>query len=256
MTQERRKESGVILEVRGLSARYGKVGALNETSLTVAQGSIVTVIGANGAGKSTLLNAIMGALPTSGHAAGQIHYAGGDVSNWSVERRVGVGMSLVPERRELFSSMSVEDNLLLGGFRRYRAHEAGWRDTLDEVFTLFPRLKERRKQEAGTLSGGERQMLAVGRALMAKPQLLMLDEPSLGLAPRIVREIFHIIARLRETGVAILLVEQNARAALQVADYGYVLETGEVILHGPARDLAGNPRVIESYLGLGKSHDS
>jgi branched-chain amino acid transport system ATP-binding protein len=148
--------------------------------------------------------------------------------------------------------MSVEDNLLLGGFRRYRARESGWRDTLNEVFDLFPRLRERRAQQAGTLSGGERQMLAVGRALMAKPNLLMLDEPSLGLAPRIVREIFHIIARLRETGVAILLVEQNARAALQVADYGYVLETGEVILHGPARELAGDPKVIESYLGLGK----
>lgn len=242
----------VILDVRGLSARYGKVGALNEASLTVAPGSIVTVIGANGAGKSTLLNAMMGALPTTGHASGAVHYAGADVSGWGVERRVGAGMSLVPERRELFGSMSVEDNLLLGGFRRYRARESGWRDTLEEVFTLFPRLKERRRQEAGTLSGGERQMLAVGRALMAKPRLLMLDEPSLGLAPRIVREIFHIIARLRETGVAILLVEQNARAALQVADYGYVLETGEVILHGPARELAGNPRVIESYLGLGK----
>ncbi|HYG42929.1 MAG TPA: ABC transporter ATP-binding protein [Bordetella sp.] len=242
-----------ILDVRGLSARYGKVGALSEATLTVAPGSIVTVIGANGAGKSTMLNAMMGALPTTGHASGAVHYAGTDVSAWAVERRVAAGMSLVPERRELFGSMSVEDNLLLGGFRRYRARESGWRGTLDEVFELFPRLRERRRQQAGTLSGGERQMLAVGRALMAKPRLLMLDEPSLGLAPRIVREIFHIIARLRETGVAILLVEQNARAALQVADYGYVLETGEVILHGPARELAGNPRVIESYLGLGKA---
>lgn len=243
-----------VLEVRGLSARYGKVGALTDAALQVQAGSIVTVIGANGAGKSTMLNAIMGALPQSGHATGTVQYAGQEVAAWPVERRVSVGMSLVPERRELFGSMSVEDNLLLGGFRRYRAREAGWRDTLLEVFDLFPRLRERRAQQAGTLSGGERQMLAVGRALMAKPQLLMLDEPSLGLAPRIVREIFHIIARLRETGVAILLVEQNARAALQVADYGYVLETGEIVLHGPARELAGNPRVIESYLGLGKQH--
>ncbi|AHV92809.1 ABC transporter ATP-binding protein [Bordetella holmesii] len=243
-----------VLEVQGLSARYGKVGALNDAALQVRAGSIVTVIGANGAGKSTMLNAIMGSLPQTGHAVGAVQYAGNDVSGWQVERRVYAGMSLVPERRELFGSMSVEDNLLLGGFRRYRAREAGWRDTLLEVFDLFPRLRERRSQQAGTLSGGERQMLAVGRALMAKPQLLMLDEPSLGLAPRIVREIFHIIARLRETGVAILLVEQNARAALQVADYGYVLETGEIILHGPARELAGNPRVIESYLGLGKQH--
>ncbi|KAG1185646.1 hypothetical protein G6F35_014821 [Rhizopus arrhizus] len=199
-----------------------------------------------------MLNAMMGSLPQTGHSAGTVQYAGTDVSAWQVERRVAAGMSLVPERRELFGTMSVEDNLLLGGFRRYRAREAGWRDTLNEVFDLFPRLRERRAQQAGTLSGGERQMLAVGRALMAKPTLLMLDEPSLGLAPRIVREIFHIIARLRETGVAILLVEQNARAALQVADYGYVLETGEVILHGPARELAGDPKVIESYLGLGK----
>jgi branched-chain amino acid transport system ATP-binding protein len=241
-----------ILEVTNLSARYGKVGALAGATLTVPAGSIVTVIGANGAGKSTMLNAMMGSLPQTGHAAGSVQYAGTDVSSWPVERRVAAGMSLVPERRELFGSMSVEDNLLLGGFRRYRARESGWRDTLNEVFDLFPRLRERRAQQAGTLSGGERQMLAVGRALMAKPALLMLDEPSLGLAPRIVREIFHIIARLRETGVAILLVEQNARAALQVADYGYVLETGEVILHGPARELAGDPKVIESYLGLGK----
>ena len=244
-----------VLEVSNLSARYGKVGALVGATLTVPAGSIVTVIGANGAGKSTMLNAVMGSLPHTGHAAGAVHYSGTDVSGWQVERRVAAGMSLVPERRELFGTMSVEDNLLLGGFRRYRARESGWRDTLNEVFDLCPRLRERRAQQAGTLSGGERQMLAVGRALMAKPQLLMLDEPSLGLAPRIVREIFHIIARLRETGVAILLVEQNARAALQVADYGYVLETGEVTLHGPARELAGDPKVIESYLGLGKGGD-
>lgn len=241
-----------ILEVQDLSARYGKVGALTGVSLSVPAGSIVTVIGANGAGKSTLLNAVMGSLPQTGHAIGAVRYDGGDVRGWKAERRVAAGMSLVPEKRELFGTMSVQDNLLLGGFRRYRARERNWRATLDEVYDLFPRLRERREQEAGTLSGGERQMLAVGRALMAKPRLLMLDEPSLGLAPRIVREIFHIIARLRETGVAILLVEQNARAALQVADYGYVLETGEIALHGPARDLAGNPRVIESYLGLGK----
>ncbi|WP_454689331.1 ABC transporter ATP-binding protein [Achromobacter aloeverae] len=240
-----------LLRIDGLSARYGKVAALGATSLSVAAGSIVTVIGANGAGKSTLLNAIMGALPATGRAVGAVRYGGEDVSAWPVERRVGAGMSLVPEKRELFATMSVEDNLLLGGFRRYRAREAGWRDTLAEVYDLFPRLRERRTQQAGTLSGGERQMLAVGRALMARPRLLMLDEPSLGLAPRIVREIFHIIARLRQGGVAILLVEQNARAALQVADHGYVLETGEVVLAGPARELAGNPRVVESYLGLG-----
>lgn len=240
-----------VLEVSNLSARYGKVGALAGATLTVPAGSIVTVIGANGAGKSTMLNAMMGALPQTGHAAGTVQYAGSDVSSWPVERRVAAGMSLVPERRELFGSMSVEDNLLLGGFRRYRARESGWRDTLNEVFDLFPRLRERRAQQAGTLSGGECQMLAVGRALMAKPALLMLDEPSLGLAPRIVREVFRIVEQLRGMGVSILLIEQNARAALQVADYAYVLETGSVTLEGPAAQVAEDPRVVEVYLGLG-----
>jgi branched-chain amino acid transport system ATP-binding protein len=240
-----------VLQVTDLQARYGKVTAVAGANIAVTRGSIVTVIGGNGAGKSTLLNSIMGSLPASGNCSGSVQYLGSDISNWQVERRVSDGISLVPERRELFSSMSVEDNLLLGGFRLYRSGKHGWRETMDEVYDLFPRLRERRTQQAGTLSGGERQMLAVGRALMAQPQLLMLDEPSLGLAPRIVREIFQIIARLRSTGVAILLVEQNARAALQVADYGYVLETGEIILEGKARELADNPRVIESYLGLG-----
>lgn len=243
----------IVLSTERLATRYGKVHALMGASLKVPRGTIVTVIGANGAGKSTLLASIMGSLPVSGTSSGAVHYAGKDISGWQVERRVAGGLSLVPERRELFGSMSVEDNLLLGGFRRYRARERGWQKTLDEVYEIFPRLKERGKQEAGTLSGGERQMLAVGRALMAKPDVLMLDEPSLGLAPRIVREIFHVISRLRAAGVSILLVEQNARAALQVADYGYVLETGEVVLEGPAAELAVNPRVIESYLGLGKA---
>lgn len=244
-----------ILKVTDLAARYGKVTAVSNANLMVVRGSIVTVIGANGAGKSTLLNAIMGSLPLSGSCTGSVEYLGSEISSWQVERRVSHGVSLVPERRELFGSMSVEDNLLLGGFRLYRAGKHGWKETIDEVYEIFPRLKERRLQYAGTLSGGERQMLAVGRALMAQPQLLMLDEPSLGLAPRIVREIFQIIGRLRSTGVAILLVEQNARAALQVADYGYVLETGEVVLEGKAAELAGNPRVIESYLGLGKKRE-
>jgi branched-chain amino acid transport system ATP-binding protein len=242
-----------VLQVGSLSARYGKVTAVSSASLAVAPGSIVTVIGGNGAGKSTLLNSVMGVLPLTGHSTGSVMYQGSEIGAWPAERRVFDGISLVPERRELFASMSVEDNLLLGGFRLYRMRERGWRDTMEQVYELFPRLRERRTQQAGTLSGGERQMLAVGRALMAKPRLLMLDEPSLGLAPRIVREIFQIIARLRRTGVSILLVEQNARAALQVADYGYVLETGEIILEGPAADLIGNPRVIESYLGLGNA---
>ena len=254
-----RAPQDAILSVRGLSARYGKVTALAPADLDVAPSRIVTVIGANGAGKSTLLNALMGSLPTNGHCDGAISYQGERVELRGAEERVARGMALVPEKRELFASMSVEDNLMLGAFRRYRlrrsAEHQRWSDELDHVFTLFPRLKERRKQEAGTLSGGERQMLAVGRALMGKPRLLMLDEPSLGLAPLIVREIFHIIAALRKTGVATLLVEQNARAALQVADYGYVLETGSITLQGPAQELASNPRVIESYLGLGEKRE-
>lgn len=242
-----------VLQVTDLSARYGKVTAVSGANIAVTRGSIVTVIGGNGAGKSTLLNSIMGSLPATGSCSGSVRYLGSEIGSWQVERRVSDGISLVPEKRELFGSMSVEDNLLLGGFRLYRSGKHGWRETIEEVYDLFPRLRERKAQQAGTLSGGERQMLAVGRALMAQPQLLMLDEPSLGLAPLIVREIFQIIARLRSTGVAILLVEQNARAALQVADYGYVLETGEVVLEGEAKELAGNPRVIESYLGLGNA---
>lgn len=240
-----------LLAVNHLNAQYGKVSALNDANIVVNPGSIVTVIGGNGAGKSTMLNAIMGNLPAVGRSDGEVLYDRRSVTGWQVERRVSEGLCLVPESRELFASMSVEDNLLLGGFRLYRQRVSGWRDTMDEVYELFPRLKERRTQQAGTLSGGERQMLAVGRALMSRPKLLMLDEPSLGLAPRIVREIFLIIARLRRTGVSVLLVEQNARAALQVADYGYVLEMGEIVLEGAASDLSDNPRVIESYLGLG-----
>jgi len=241
-----------ILEVAGLSVRYGKVEALHNGKLTVGAGQIVSVIGPNGAGKSTLLNAIMGALPSTGYAKGTVLYQGEDISALAIEKRVSRGMCLVPEKRELFASMTVEDNLVLGAYRRKRAGERNFLDQLDHVFDLFPRLKERREQAAGTLSGGERQMLAVGRALMGKPDLLMLDEPSLGLAPLIVKEIFHIISALRQTGVATLLIEQNARAALQISDYGYVLETGEFAMEGVASELAHNPKVIETYLGLAK----
>ena len=237
-----------ILEVTGLCVAYGKVEALHHANLHVGAGSIVTVIGPNGAGKTTLLSAIMGVLPASG---GEMSFLGEPVGDAEVEEMVARGMTLVPEKRELFGEMSVEDNLLLGAFMRHRQGHRDEAETMAEVYRIFPRLRERRTQLAGTLSGGERQMLAVGRALMAKPRLLMLDEPSLGLAPLIVREIFHIIAALKQTGVGILLVEQNARAALQIADYGYVLETGEVVIEGPADELADNPRVIESYLGLG-----
>jgi branched-chain amino acid transport system ATP-binding protein len=240
-----------ILSVSGLSVRYGKVEALHRVSIDVRPGQIVSVIGPNGAGKSTLLNAIMGALP-SGQAVGPVCYRGEEVGVLPVEKRVARGMCLVPEKRELFSTMTVEDNLVLGAYRRKRAGERDFLDQLEPVFERFPRLKERRRQAAGTLSGGERQMLALGRALMGKPDLLMLDEPSLGLAPLIVKEIFHIISALRTTGVATLLIEQNARAALQISDYGYVLETGELALEGAADALAHNPRVIETYLGLAK----
>jgi branched-chain amino acid transport system ATP-binding protein len=216
---------------------------VQQVSLRVAPGTIVTVIGPNGAGKTTLLAAIAGLLP----ATGAIRCFGESASSWSVEERVRRGVVLVPEKRELFASMSVADNLLLGGFARRRARDADARR--DAVFARFPRLAERREQLAGTLSGGERQMLALGRALMAAPKLLLLDEPSLGLAPLVVRDIFAIIATLRETGAAVLLVEQNARAALQVADYGYVLETGELAFEGPSDELRSNPRVAETYLG-------
>ena len=235
-----------LLTVRDLGVRYGKVEGLHRASLCVEEGTIVTVIGPNGAGKTTLLGAVMGLLPSSG----DIHYAGADLTGHKVENRVAQGLCLVPERRELFGELSVEDNLRLGAFQRYRRGDRDIGGDLEAVYARFPRLKERYLQLAATLSGGERQMLALGRALMARPRLLMLDEPSLGLAPRIVRDIFHIIADLKKTGVSILLVEQNARAALQVSDYGYVLENGETVIEGRSAELAANPRVAESYLGL------
>lgn len=241
--------SPVLLRVDNLRVCYGKVEAISNISIQVAPGSIVSVIGPNGAGKSTLLNAIIGMLPSRG----DIRYDGLTINDLEVEERVQAGIALVPETRELFADMSVQDNLLLGSFRRYRARDKQYLDQLDWVYQLFPRLKERQSQAAGTMSGGERQMLAIGRALMGKPRLLMLDEPSLGLAPLIVKEIFQIISGLRETGVATLLIEQNARAALQVSDYGYVIETGSLVLEGQASALACDSKVIETYLGIGKS---
>ncbi len=244
-------EKPVVLEVRDLSVSYGKEEALHNISLKINKGEIVTVIGPNGAGKTTLLCALMGLLP----ARGDIIYLGErQAAERSVEKRVRHGITLVPEKRELFGEMSVKDNLLLGAFDRYRVGHRDELETMDLVFDTFPRLHERREQMAGTLSGGERQMLAMGRALMAKPKLLMLDEPSLGLAPLIIKEIFRTVGDLKNTGVSILLVEQNARAALHVADYGYVLETGEVSLEGPSSELANEARVISSYLGLGGRH--
>jgi branched-chain amino acid transport system ATP-binding protein len=238
----------LLLNVKSLQAGYGKAEVLHNLTITARHGKVITVIGPNGAGKSTLLNALMGALPSKG----TIEYDGRPIGLLSLEERVMLGMALVPETRALFATMSVEDNLLLGAYRQVRLGNKDSARALNEVFMLFPRLRERRAQLAGTLSGGERQMLAVGRALMGKPRLLMLDEPSLGLAPLVVRDIFATIAALRATGVTILLVEQNARAALEVADYGYVLEMGEIALQGPAADLAKDPRVVETYLGTAR----
>jgi len=233
-----------LLTIDSLSVSYGKVEAVRNVSLAVGEGQIVTIIGPNGAGKTTLLGALMGFLP----ARGTVAFEGRDLAGSSVEDRVEMGICLVPEKRELFSDMSVEDNLILGAYAQ-RHDGAHVKRSFEAVYDRFPRLKERRKQLSGTLSGGERQMLALGRALMSKPRLLLLDEPSLGLAPLIVREIFRIIASLRETGVSILLVEQNARAALETADFGYVLETGDVSLSGKAADLLTDARVAETYLG-------
>jgi branched-chain amino acid transport system ATP-binding protein len=232
-----------LLTVTNLTAGYGKAEVLHGVTLSVAERQIVAIVGPNGAGKSTLMHAVMGLLPRSG----QVLYQDEDAGH--VGRMVQRGVVLVPETRALFTDMSVEDNLLLGGFARWRQGARDLRTSIADVFEVFPRLAERRRQLAGTLSGGERQMLALGRALMGRPTLLLLDEPSLGLAPKVVADIFRVIRTLRDRGIAILLVEQNARAALQLADYGYVLEMGRVALHGPCTSLAEDPRVIETYLG-------
>ena len=238
-----------LLEVNGLRAGYGRAEVLAGLDFHLDRGQVVTVIGPNGAGKSTTLNALMGVLP----ARGALRFDGQDLADASLEERVMLGLALVPEKRELFGTMPVEDNLVLGGFRAMKLKVPQWRSELERVYELFPRLKERRHQLAGTLSGGERQMLALGRALMSRPKLLMLDEPSLGLAPLVVREIFRTIARLREQGTSILLIEQNARAALDVADHAYVLETGSIALEGPADRVAADPRVVETYLGAARN---
>ena len=232
-----------LLQVADVHVSYGKVEAVRSVSLEVGETEIVTIIGANGAGKTTLLNAIMGILPLTG----RVSFGGEDLLRLEIEDRVAAGLSLVPEHRELFATMSVEDNLQLGAFRIAKSVAA---KSFERVYTLFPRLKERRRQLAGTLSGGEQQMLAMGRALMGAPRLLMLDEPSLGLAPIIVADIFRTIGELRANGVSVLLVEQNAQAALKIADRAYVMELGEFILSGPAKDIASNERVAASYLGF------
>lgn len=239
-----------VLDVKNINISYGNVKAVQDVSLRMEAGNITSVIGPNGAGKTTLLSAIMGLLPSKGDVA----YLGDSLEGIDVESRVEKGLRLVPEKRELFSSMSVEDNLIMGAYTLYRQGFHDMRKSLEEIFHRFPRLRERRSQIAGTLSGGERAMLVLGRALMGQPKVLLLDEPSLGLAPLIVKEIFHIVTDLKNSGVSILLVEQNARAALQVSSYGYVLETGQVVLEGPAYELTDNPAVMATYLGSHNKH--
>lgn len=243
-----------LLEVDRLCVRYGRIVALDGVSMHVHEGQVTAVIGPNGAGKTSLVNAIMGLIPSSGRIA----FPRWPGAERSVEARVRARVALVPETRELFGPMTVEDNLRLGAYALRDEPQSRKRERLEQVFQIFPRLAERRGQLAHTLSGGERQMLALGRALMAGPRLLMLDEPSLGLAPLIVAEIFRIIERLKNEGVSILLIEQNARAALKVSNMAYVIEGGSVQMEGPAHDLAGDPKVIESYLGVsgGRQHAS
>jgi branched-chain amino acid transport system ATP-binding protein len=233
-----------MLEVSGIHASYAAVRALEDVSLRLEAGQIVCLLGANGAGKTTTLNCISGVVPVT---RGRILFEGEDVTRERVDRIVARGIVQVPEGREIFPGLSTQDNLLLGAWTRRRGN--GRAPELERVYDLFPRLMERAAQLAGTLSGGEQQMLMIGRALMARPRLLMFDEPSLGLSPILVEQVFRIIRRIHEEGMPILLVEQNTRMALEVSSRGYILENGEVKLQGEARDLATNPQVREAYLG-------
>jgi branched-chain amino acid transport system ATP-binding protein len=233
-----------MLEISRLDVYYGVIRALHEISLRVGKGEIVTLIGANGAGKSTTLLTLSGLLTP---LSGSIIYEGSDITYAPAHRRVEMGIVQVPEGRRVFANMSVSENLELGAYTR--KDKAGVRQDLERVFALFPILAERRKQAAGTLSGGQQQMLAIGRALMGRPRLLLMDEPSLGLAPLLVKEIFQTIAEIRSQGVTVLLVEQNAHMALSLADRAYVLETGRITLSGPAKELLANEEVKKAYLG-------
>ena len=236
--------TGSMLSVQGLACHYGRIQALHGVDVDVNEGELVALVGANGAGKSTLLRAVSGLLPAS---AGTVRYCGVDVTRKSAEQRVRDGVVQVPEGRQVFGPLSVEDNLMLGGYTRTRAERA---EGLDRVYGLFPALKERRSHPAGTLSGGQQQMLAMGRAVMSRPKLLLLDEPSMGLAPKLVAEVFAYVTALKQAGGTIFLVDQNARAALAIADRGYVLETGRVVLSGSGRELLDSSKVREAYLGL------
>jgi branched-chain amino acid transport system ATP-binding protein len=233
-----------MLEVRALESRYGRIPALKGIGLQVREGELVALVGANGAGKTTLLRVISGILPAS---AGSVHFGGEDITRHAPDRRVRLGIVQVPEGRQVFGPLSVEDNLLLGGYTRSREEsELG----LKQVYDMFPALAERRRQPAGTLSGGQQQMLAMSRALMARPRLLLLDEPSMGLAPRLVAEVFATVRALKESGTTIFLVDQNARAALAIADRAYVIETGQVTLAGSGAELLASEAVQAAYLGL------
>ncbi|MFB0546982.1 MAG: ABC transporter ATP-binding protein [Anaerolineae bacterium] len=234
-----------MLKVENLHVHYGGIHALRGISLEVPEGQIVALIGANGAGKSTTLRTISGIVRAS---EGRLLFEGQDISRLEAHEIVELGIAMVPEGRRVFTDMSVWENLHLGGHTR--RDPGGIHEDLEWIYSLFPILKERASQSAGTLSGGEQQMLAVGRALMSRPRLLMMDEPSLGLAPILVQQVFGIIERIHREGRTILLIEQNARAALQVADYGYILETGEVVLEGPGQELAENDDVRKAYLGV------
>lgn len=233
-----------MLQVTNLNVHYGVIHALHDVNLSVSSGEIVTLIGSNGAGKSTTLLALSGLLQPS---SGAVQFEGRNLLTVAPHKRVQAGLVQVPEGRRVFATLTVAENLDLGSYTR-RDRAAVHKD-LEEVFELFPRLRERRHQPAGTLSGGEQQMLAVGRAMMSRPRLLLLDEPSLGLAPLLVKEIFNVVRRIRERGVTVLLVEQNAHMSLAVSDRAYVLETGQIVMEGPAAQIAGNPRVKQAYLG-------
>lgn len=238
------KQEELLLEVAGLSSDYGPVHAIHQANLQVHTGELAAIVGGNGAGKTTLLHTLSGLHPSSG---GRIRFAGLDITRWPTHRIVAAGICQVPEGRQVFAPLSVEDNLRLGA---YRIRDHGWvQRELEHVYTLFPILAERRQQLAGTLSGGQQQMLAIGRALLGRPRLLLLDEPSMGLAPLLVEEIFRVIVELNSQGVTILLVEQNARAALVIANRGYILETGRIVKTAPAAELLADDAVRRAYLG-------
>ncbi len=233
-----------MLKVEGLNVHYGGIHALKDVTLHVPEEKIVTLVGANGAGKSTLLRTVCGLVPATN---GEIRYLGRAITGIASHRIAQEGIAMAPEGRRVFVNLSVHENLLMGAYSRSVTKEIE-RD-IEWIFEIFPRLLERRNQHAGTLSGGEQQMLALGRALMSRPKLLLLDEPSLGLAPLLIREVFRVISKIHEEGTTILLIEQNAMAALNVADYGYVVETGEIVLEGTGKDLLSDERVKKAYLG-------